>query len=211
MSDNLRRATFRVGQAGLNGTGITAPEKTAITTDLTALKAATYITQTADATLSAEQALSSLATGLVKVTTGTGVLSTAVAADLPAHTHTVTGAAAFLIDGGGAVITTGIKGDLPPMPFAGTITGYALLCDQIGTLDVQIWKDTLANYAPTVADLLFTASVATAIRNPTGAGPYTAVSHAFSAGDVLRFNVSGTPSTITRATIGIRIERTVGP
>lgn len=36
---------------------------------------ATYITQTADATLSAEQALSALATGPVKVTTGTGVLT----------------------------------------------------------------------------------------------------------------------------------------
>lgn len=40
---------------------------------------ATYITQTSDGTLSAEQALSSLSTGLVKVTTGTGVLSAAVA------------------------------------------------------------------------------------------------------------------------------------
>lgn len=40
---------------------------------------ATYIVQTADATLSAEQALSALATGLVKNTTGTGVLSIATA------------------------------------------------------------------------------------------------------------------------------------
>jgi hypothetical protein len=40
---------------------------------------ATYITQTANGTLSAEQALSSLSTGLLKVTTGTGVLSSAVA------------------------------------------------------------------------------------------------------------------------------------
>lgn len=39
---------------------------------------ATYITQTANGTLTNEQALSSLSTGLVKVTTGTGVLSTAV-------------------------------------------------------------------------------------------------------------------------------------
>lgn len=38
---------------------------------------ATYITQTPDATLSAEQALSALATGLVKNTTTTGVLSIA--------------------------------------------------------------------------------------------------------------------------------------
>lgn len=40
---------------------------------------ATYITQTANGTLSAEQALSALATGLVKNTTGTGVLSIAAA------------------------------------------------------------------------------------------------------------------------------------
>ena len=40
---------------------------------------AKYIVQTAHADLSAEQALSSLATGVVKVTSGTGVLSTATA------------------------------------------------------------------------------------------------------------------------------------
>lgn len=40
---------------------------------------ATYITQTANSELSGEQALSSLTTGLVKVTNGTGVLSTAAA------------------------------------------------------------------------------------------------------------------------------------
>src|SRR3990167_3028853 len=36
---------------------------------------ATYITQTAHADLTAEQALSSLSTGFMKVTTGTGVVS----------------------------------------------------------------------------------------------------------------------------------------
>lgn len=40
---------------------------------------ATYITQTANATLSAEQALGALATGIVKNTTTTGVLSIAAA------------------------------------------------------------------------------------------------------------------------------------
>ena len=44
---------------------------------------ATFITQTPHAGLSAEQALSTLSTGLVKVTNGTGVLSTAGASDLP--------------------------------------------------------------------------------------------------------------------------------
>lgn len=44
---------------------------------------ATYITQTPNGTLTSEQALSALTTGLLKVTTSTGVLSTAVAADVP--------------------------------------------------------------------------------------------------------------------------------
>lgn len=63
---------------------------------------ATYIVQTADAGLSNEQALSSLPTGVVKVTTSTGVLSTAVAGTdyaAPAHEAShVTGGAAE-IDG----------------------------------------------------------------------------------------------------------------
>lgn len=53
---------------------------------------ATYITKTSNATLTNEQALSGLSTGVVKVTTGTGALSTAVAgtdyADV-SHTHTL--------------------------------------------------------------------------------------------------------------------------
>lgn len=43
---------------------------------------ATYITQTPDSTLTNEQALSALASGIVKVTTGTGVLSSVGSIDL---------------------------------------------------------------------------------------------------------------------------------
>lgn len=57
---------------------------------------ATYITQTSNATLSAEQALSALSTGIVKVTTTTGVLSTAVAGDFPTLNQNTTGTAAAL-------------------------------------------------------------------------------------------------------------------
>src|SRR3990170_4606395 len=51
---------------------------------------ATYITQTPNGTLTAEQALSALATGILKVTTATGVISIAIGADLPTHTHAAT-------------------------------------------------------------------------------------------------------------------------
>lgn len=52
---------------------------TAIKSKVVAPKDAKYITQTTDSTLTAEQALASLATGLVKNTTTTGVLSIATA------------------------------------------------------------------------------------------------------------------------------------
>lgn len=149
MSDNLRRATFRVGQAGLNGTGLTAPEKAAITADTTALKAATYITQTANATLSAEQALSTLATGLLKVTTGTGVLSTAVAADLPAHTNTITANLAYSIGDGVTVITTGNKFGFR-VAFAGTLTAKYMASDVTTTTFLDVWAST--SYPPTNAN-----------------------------------------------------------
>lgn len=51
--------------------------------NVVASTAETYIVQTPTSGLSAEQALSSLSTGLLKVTTGTGVLSTAAAGDVP--------------------------------------------------------------------------------------------------------------------------------
>ena len=50
---------------------------------------ATYIVQTSDGTLTNEQALGSLGTGLLKNTTSTGVLSIATGSDLPTHNHTI--------------------------------------------------------------------------------------------------------------------------
>lgn len=60
----------------------------------------TFITQTPDASLSAEQALSLLATGLVKNTTGTGVLSTGVA-----NTDFLSPVPPVIIDGTGLTTT----------------------------------------------------------------------------------------------------------
>ncbi|MDQ3541400.1 MAG: hypothetical protein M3440_11995 [Chloroflexota bacterium] len=199
----LRDATVVVGVAGINGTGLTSAEKTTITNDTTALKAVTYITQTASSTLSAEQALSTLPTGLVKVTTGTGVLSTAAAADLPAHNHTgVVVAASFLIDGGGSTITTGVKGDLE-IPFSCTITNVRMFADQTGSIIVDIWKDTYANYPPTSGDIVLTPSIASSNKSSTNPLAVTAA-----AGDILRFSVASV-TTIQRVTISLTMTRSV--
>lgn len=57
---------------------------------------ATYITQTANGTLTNEQAMGALATGIVKNTTTTGVQSIAVAGDFPTLNQNTTGSAATL-------------------------------------------------------------------------------------------------------------------
>lgn len=73
---------------------------------------ATYITQTSNASLSAEQALASLATGIMKVTTTTGVISTAtLSADISGSLSDETGSglAVFSVAPNlSGAITTGI-------------------------------------------------------------------------------------------------------
>jgi len=112
----------------------------------------------------------------------------------------------FIIDGGGTVITTGIKGDLE-IPFACTINQWTLLADTSGSIVIDIWKDTYANYPPTVADSITgsadpTITTATKGQSSTLTGWTTSIS----AGDTLRFNVDSVTS-ITRVTLSLKVTR----
>lgn len=107
------------------------------------------------------------------------------------------------IDGGGSAITTGVKGDVR-VPFACTITEAALLLDQSGSIVIDVWKDTTANYPPTDADSITasappTVTAATNSVDTTLTGWTTAVA----AGDTIRFNVDSA-TTATRATLTIK-------
>lgn len=113
----------------------------------------------------------------------------------------------FVIDGGGSAITTGNKGFLE-IPFACTITQATALADQSGSIVVDVWKDTYANYPPTDADSItasapVTISSATKSQDATLTGWTTSVA----AGDVLGFNVDSA-STITRVTIALKVTKT---
>jgi hypothetical protein len=112
--------------------------------------------------------------------------------------------AIFAIDGGGAAISTGIKGDLE-IPFACTITEVELLADQTGSVVVDIWKDSYANFPPTAADTITasakpTLSSANKSKDSTLPGWTTSVA----AGDILRFNVDSV-STITRLAVILKL------
>lgn len=111
------------------------------------------------------------------------------------------------LDGGGDPITTGIKADLY-MNLACTITSAVLLADQTGSIVIDIWKDTYANYAPTDADSITasappTISSATKSKDTTLTGWTTAIA----ADTTLRFNVDSC-STITRAVLVLTVTLT---
>ena len=139
----------------------------------------------------------------ITVTNGNGVSG---APTLDLDTRILTQTLTFVIDGGGSAITTGIKGDIE-VPFACTINQVTLLADQSGSIVIDIWKDTYANYPPTVADTITasakpTISAATKSQDSTLTGWTTSIT----AGDILRFNVDSA-ATITRVTVSLRVTK----
>jgi hypothetical protein len=115
----------------------------------------------------------------------------------------------YPIDGGGVVIATGVqRGDIS-IGYDCTITKWRLLGDQSGSIVVDLWKDTYANYPPTVADTITasakpTISATTKNESSTLTGWTTSVT----AGDVIRVNVDSVTS-LTYCTLALTVQRTL--
>lgn len=111
----------------------------------------------------------------------------------------------MLIDGGGVAITTGVKGYIQ-IPYAATIQSVTLLADVSGSIVVDIWKDTYANYPPVVGDTITAAakptiSAALKSQDTTLTGWTTSIA----AGDVLGFNVDSA-TTVTRVSLILKVQ-----
>lgn len=136
-------------------------------------------------------------------------LGLAIGADVQAYnagTHKAI--VSFLIDGGGSAITTGIKGDLVLPDWAGTIVKWTLLGDQSGSIVVDLWKDTYANFPPVDSPDSITASAPPTITTATKgqSSTLTGWTTSFSAGDIIRVNVDSI-TTLTRVTLALDILR----
>lgn len=134
-------------------------------------------------------------TGLRNVLADTNGLLSAVAA---------TSVFPILLDGGGAAITTGIKGDFV-VPFNCTVTGWTILSTISGSIVVDIWQDTYANFPPTVADTITGANkptLSSAVRNQA-----TGLSWSLTAGSILRINVDSA-STVQLVSVNLQVTRT---
>jgi len=145
--------------------------------------------------------------GLSSITLPTGY-SANISSDgtnyFAAVSNTTSGLAAitFIIDGGGIAIAAGIKGDLE-IPFDCVLLRSTLLADQVGSIVVDVWKDTFAAYPPTVVDSITGGNPPTiTAANKSQDTVLTGWTLPIAAGSIIRINVNSA-ATITRCTLSL--------
>lgn len=113
----------------------------------------------------------------------------------------------YPLNGGGVVLATGVQRTDVRVPFDCYIEKYEITADQSGSVVVDIWRDTYANYAPVDADSI-TASAPVTISSATKAtnSTLTGWTRTLKRGDVLRFNVDSVTS-ITYATVALFVRK----
>lgn len=113
----------------------------------------------------------------------------------------------FVIDGGTNVITTGQKGWVE-WGFDALITGWTILGDVVGSIVVDVWKDSYGNFQPTVADSIAGTekpTLTTAIKNQDLS--LTSFQTTVVEGDIWAFNVDSVTS-VKKVTIAFRFNKT---
>jgi len=112
----------------------------------------------------------------------------------------------FTFDGAGAEITTGLKQFLL-MPFKCEIQQVTLLADVSGNIVIDIWKDSYANFPPTDADSITSATPPTiSAAQKSQDSTLTNWTKTINAGDVLAFNVDSA-ATITNVILILKIKK----
>ena len=111
----------------------------------------------------------------------------------------------FIIDGGGSAITTGEKGHLE-IPFKCEIERVTLLADASGSIVIDIWKDTYANFPPTDADSIVASAPPTlSSAQKSQDATLTDWTKSIAAGDILAFNVDSA-TTVKRVLLSLKVK-----
>lgn len=106
---------------------------------------------------------------------------------------------------GGAALSAGI-GRSVYVPYAFTITGYTLVADQVGSIVLDVWRDSYANYPPSVADTIAGSekpTIAAAIK--TQDTNLTTWTTAITAGNCISVNIDSA-ATITWCSLTLHIQ-----
>lgn len=118
----------------------------------------------------------------------------------------------FIVDGQGSVLTAGNYGYYE-IPVNMTVTRATLLADESGSIVVDIYKCSYANFDagathPVAADKV-TAAAPPTISSATKAqdSTLTGWTTSWSAGDIIGIQVTGTPASIKRVTLSLQAVR----
>lgn len=112
----------------------------------------------------------------------------------------------IIFDNRGSAIGTGIKGDVR-IPFNCTVTGWTLLADQTGSIVINVWRDSYANFPPVVGDAIAGSEKPTlSSANKNQDLNLTTWTTVLNEGDILRFNVESV-STVTRVALSLHLSR----
>lgn len=143
----------------------------------------------------------------VTLSGGTGISTSGTYPNFNITNTIVNGSFGITIDGGGSAITTGVKGYIT-IPYNCTITGWDIFSDVSGSIVVDVWKDTYANFPPTVADTIAGSekpTLSSAVKNQDN--NLTTWTTSVSSGDIIGFNVDSA-STLTRVNLIIKVLKT---
>lgn len=118
----------------------------------------------------------------------------------------VPAAITVVIGNGVDTIPTGISGDIE-VPFACDIVGWSALGNESGSIAIDIWKDTYANFPPTVEDTIIESGKPTISAATKGeSSDVSGWTPALAARDILRFNVDSVTS-LKQVTLTLRVLR----
>jgi len=113
----------------------------------------------------------------------------------------------FDFDGGTSVLAPGMKCRIP-VSFDATILSATLVSDAVGSIVLDVWKDTYANYPPTVADTITAAAKPTlSSAQKTTDSSLMGWTTTIAAGDILIANVDSVTG-ITNAVLTLKVQRT---
>jgi hypothetical protein len=116
------------------------------------------------------------------------------------------GTIGLILDGGGSTITTGYK-SFTTTAFSGEILSYTVLADRTGSIVIDIWKDSYANYPLTSGDSICATNkvtLATGIKNTDST--LTSWTKTFAVGDNFGFNVDSV-SGVQKISLTLRVKK----
>jgi hypothetical protein len=120
-------------------------------------------------------------------------------------TSVKTGSCGVTFDGGGQVIQN--KTAYVQMPYSGTLTSWSMVADVAGACTISVYKGTFGTFPPTSAVYSTQPAIPATNITASNAGAYNPGMDTITAGDVLKFDISGV-STITWVNLSISITKT---